>query len=151
MIQLVKDKELIQILSSNYIGFLGYIFQNRPFVVPITYYYCKENNCIIGYTEGGQKTMAMRKNNFVSLEVAEIQSPSNWRSVLVHGEYKELSGVDAKYYLHDFSICIKDIIRKKELKDLHFISEFSSKIYDDGEPIVFQIKINEMTGRKRKN
>lgn len=150
MLQVLKKKELLQVLSTNYIGYLGYIFQERPFVVPITYFYCKENHSIIGYSESGQKTMAMRKNNLVSMEVAEIESVSNWRSVLVHGTYNELEGVDAKYYLHDFSLGVKNVIRKKEFRKLYFISEFSSKIHGDGIPVVFQIKIDEITGRKRK-
>ena len=51
--------------------------------------------------------------------------------------------------MHKFSEGVKDIIRKTEGKDLQFLSEFSSKIYKEGVPIVFKIDIEEITGRAR--
>ena len=47
MFKNLEEKEVEFILENNYIGQLGYIFQNRPYVVPITYYFDKENNAII--------------------------------------------------------------------------------------------------------
>ena len=92
----------------------------------------------------------MRKNNSVSLNVTEIESVNDWRSVLVHGVFEELEGSNSKAYLHQFSLGVKDLILKKEHRDLDFISEFSSKIYNDELPTVFLIKIKEVTGKMRK-
>jgi hypothetical protein len=38
---------------------------------------------------------------------------------------------------------------EKDHKQVNFISEFSSKIYNDEIPAVFIIKIEEVTGKKR--
>jgi nitroimidazol reductase NimA-like FMN-containing flavoprotein (pyridoxamine 5'-phosphate oxidase superfamily) len=92
----------------------------------------------------------MRKNNAVALEVPEIESVNNWQSVLVEGTYEELSDGDAKAQLHDFSLGVKDLIIKKERRDLHFISEFSSKIYNEEIPVVFVIRIEGISGKKRR-
>ena len=70
-------------------------------------------------------------------------------AVLAHGQYNEIDGGTAKLYLHEFSLGIKDIIFRREHKDLDYISEFSSKIYNQETPIVFLIKIEDLTGKSR--
>jgi len=151
MIKNLEPSECIQILKQNYIGHLAYIFQNRPFVIPITYFYEQKTNTIIGYSSEGHKTKALRLLNAVSIEVAEIESINNWQSVLVHGTYEELKGSQAKSHLHTFSDGIKEIIRQKEEKNPQCISEFSSKIYDEEVPIVFHISLDEITGKQREH
>jgi len=145
----LDDLEIKLILENNYIGNLGYIYLNRPFVVPITYFFDKENNVIICYSGEGHKMNAMRKNNAVSLLVDDIESIGNWESVLVHGIFEEHFGSDAKSYLHKFSLGVKDVVLEKEHKKLDFISEFSSKIFNENVPSVFLIKIEGITGKKR--
>ena len=64
MTRTLNKTENLTLLSTNYIGSLGYIYQNRPFVVPITYFYNKEQKNIICYSAIGQKINAIRKNQF---------------------------------------------------------------------------------------
>ncbi|MCK0156547.1 pyridoxamine 5'-phosphate oxidase family protein [Cellulophaga sp. F20128] len=151
MIRTLNQKENTKILESNYIGNLSYIYRDRPYVVPITYYFDKENNVILGYSAEGHKIKAMRKNNNVSLGVSEVESVNDWESVLAQGKFVELSGSEAKAKLHIFSLGVKDLIINKEQRKLDYISEFSSKIYTDDFPVVFQIKVEELTGRMRRN
>jgi nitroimidazol reductase NimA-like FMN-containing flavoprotein (pyridoxamine 5'-phosphate oxidase superfamily) len=145
----LEDKEIKFVLENNYIGHLGYIYQKRPYVVPITYYFNKENNTIICYSGKGHKIDAMRKNTAISLQIANIESVGNWKSVLVLGTFKQHFGSDAKAHLHKFSLGVKEVILEKERREVNFISEFSSKIYNDDIPIVFIIEIEEITGKKR--
>lgn len=147
----LEEKEIKFILENNYIGQLGYIYENNPYVVPITYYFDKENNSIICYSADGHKMNAMRKNSSVALQVAEIDTVTNWKSVLVHGTFEPHFGSDAKAYLHKFSIGVKDVILEQQHQQVNFISEFSSKMYNDNLPIVFLIKIQEITGKLRRN
>jgi len=149
MFKNLEKKEIDYILENHYIGQLGYIFNNKPFVIPITYFFDKQRNVIICYSGDGHKMNAMRKNNAVSLQVSDIDSVSDWRSVLVHGTFELHYGSDAKAYLHQFSLGIKDIILEKEHSKANFISDFSSKIYKDNVPSVFIIKIENITGKKR--
>ncbi|WP_055444494.1 pyridoxamine 5'-phosphate oxidase family protein [Lacinutrix himadriensis] len=149
MFKNLEKKEIDYILENNYIGQLGYIFNSAPYVVPITYFFDKENNAIICYSGDGHKMNAMRKNPTVSLLVADVDNVTNWKSVLVHGKFEQHFGSDAKAYLHKFSLGIKDIILEKEQSKANFISDFSSKIYKDDIPAVFLIKITEITGKKR--
>jgi len=151
MIRVLKEKESIHILSNNYIGYLAYIYKDRPFIAPITYFYNKEKNIIIGYSDEGHKINAMRKHNSVSLEVAEINSINNWQCAQAHGSFEQLFGSEAKSYLHDFSLGIKHLIVKREKRSLEFISDFSSKISKSEIPVVFIIKVDEITGRMRRS
>ncbi|RYH72268.1 flavin mononucleotide-binding protein [Flavobacteriaceae bacterium 144Ye] len=151
MIRSLNKTEITKILASNYIGYLSYIYKNKPYSVPITYFFDTENNVIIGYSAEGQKIRAMRKNENVSLAVSEIDSVNSWNSVLAQGTFQELSESDAKSQLHIFSLGVKDLIINNEHRKLDFISEFSSKIYKDDSPIVFHIKVGEITGKMRRN
>ena len=148
MITTLNNNECVNLLSNNYIGQLGYIYIDRPFIVPMTYYFDKENYIIIGYSQDGHKTMSMRKYRKVSLLVLEKENDENCNSVLVHGHYEEVSGSNAKRYLHDFTKGIKNLVLRKEQKNLHCISDFSHKINTQNIPIVIKITIEEMTGKK---
>jgi len=147
MIKNLDKSDCEWLLKQNYIGHLGYIYNNRPFVIPITYYY--KDNRIICYSGEGHKIMAMRKHTPITLEVSDITSVDIWKSVAVHGSYEEFEGSMAKAILHDFSLGIKNVIMTKEHKDLNFISEFSAKISKNDIPIVFVINIEEITGKMR--
>ena len=149
MIRTLDSKENLQILSNNYIGYLAYIYRDRPFIAPITYFYDQKNNVIISYSGNGHKIRAMRKHDQVALEVAEIDSVNNWKSILAQGTFEQHYGSEAKAILHEFSLGVKDLIIKKEGRTLDFISEFSSKIYRDDIPVIYTIKVEEITGRMR--
>ncbi len=147
----LKTNQCIAILKNNYLGRLGYIAKNSPYIVPITYfYYDDSNNSIICYSGEGHKIEAMRKNHSVSLQVDEIDSVNKWRSVLVHGVFEELKGIDARHLLHEFAEGVKSIISKNEPTMPHAIGDFSSKIHQEKIPIVYHIKILEITGKIRK-
>ena len=149
MIKELDKEESIQVLENNYLGYLAYISKGRPYIVPITYYYDKENITTISYSGVGHKIEAMRINEEVSMIVDEVESLSNWKSVLVQGRFEELTGTDARYLLHEFSEGVKNIIRRKEKKHPQFISEFSSKISSEDLPVVYRVKIEEITGKQR--
>ena len=133
MIKELKTKDCLNILKNNYLGHLGYICNGIPYVVPITYYYDQENNCLVSYSSEGYKIKAMR----------------NRRTVLVHASFEELFQIDAKYELHEFAKGIKSIIEKKENYKPSSIGEFSTKLHGGGVPVVYRLNIGEVTGRKR--
>ncbi len=151
MIENLEIRECKELLNNNYIGHLAFISQNEPYIIPITYYYNQVNNSIVSYSAEGHKIEAMRKNDAVSIEVEEIKSVNNWRSVSIHGTFEELKGIDAKYLLHEFTQNVKKIITRKEGAHPKFISEFSSKLSEQGIPIVYRININKITGKYRES
>ena len=148
MKDLQKD-EITHVLETNYIGFLSFVWKNNPFVIPITFYFNKADNSLISYSSEGHKVEAMRISNYVSLCVSNITSINNWQSVLVHGKFEELVGAHAKDQLRKFAQGIKKNILIKENKRHQLISDFSSKIMSRSQPIVFRIKISQITGKSR--
>ena len=151
MIKDLGTKEGRQLLCDNYIGHLAFISGGWPHSIPITFYYSDSKNTIISYAAEGHKIKAMRQNPKVSLEVNEIDSVSNWRSVLVYGEFEELHGIDAKYYLHEFAEGVKSVIQKKESINPQAISEFSSRIETDQRPVVYRIVLYDITAKFRED
>ena len=151
MIRTLNKIERLILLESNYIGNLSYIYRNRPYIAPITYYFNKDTNTIIGYSAEGHKVKAMRQNSNVCLSVSEIDSVNSWKSVLAQGVFIELTGSNAKARLHEFSLGVKDLIINKEHRELDFISDFSSKIYKGDLPVIFIIKVEEVTGKMRRH
>ncbi len=145
----LNKKDCIALLAENYVGRIAYILAGSPEIVPITYFYDSEHNSIISYSGKGGKIEAMRKNGSVSFQVDEISNVILWKSVLIHGEYEELHGITAKHLLHKFSEGVKKLVLKKENSSPNYISEFSSKIIDNGIPIVYRINIKEVVGRQR--
>lgn len=136
------------ILKNNYIGYLSYISKGKPYVVPITYYYFEEGDYIISYSGEGHKIDAMRSNDLVSFCVTEIDNVNKWESVMVQGKFQQLQGAYAKQQLHKFVLGVKKMIFKESNKCPDLISDFSSKL-TSGIPIVYTIKVMDITGKSR--
>jgi len=145
----LDEKECVALLEQNYIGRLSYISAGFPHIVPLTYYYDPETNTIISYSSEGHKIREMRKNTAVCLAVDEITSIGNWKSILALGSFEELSRIDAKHMLHEFSDGVKKVIKTNYGENPKNISEFSAKIDTEYSPIVFRIKIIELNGKLR--
>lgn len=145
----LATKERKQLLQDHYIGQLSFIAGKWPYSLPITYYYNRAKNHIISYAAEGHKIKAMRKNPNVSLGVQEIDSVSHWSSVLIHGKFEELHGIDAKYYLHEFAEGVKKIIERKEGTKASSIGEFSCKLESEKNPVVYRINLDDMSGKFR--
>ncbi|HDZ15313.1 hypothetical protein LCGC14_1269190 [marine sediment metagenome] len=140
---------MVTLLKRNFLGHLAFISKGKPLCTPITYYFDDEDNALISYSAEGFKMDAMRENGLISLQVEEIESNSNWLSVLANGTFEELQGSKAKAQLHKFTQGVKNIITKKGKSHPEFINEFSSKSPSKDVPIVYRIKINEITGKRK--
>lgn len=149
MITELQSTEEVKILKSHYIGHLGFISGDCPYVIPITYYYDESTHSILSYSAEGHKIDSMRENKLVSMQVSDITTLSEWKSVLVIGQFEELEGPDAKYKLHQFSDGVKAIIRKSSGEEMKFIKDFSSKVSELSHPVIYRIKIDEIIGKQR--
>jgi len=87
MIKSFNQEECSQLLADNYVGQLAYIYQGRPFILLMTYFF-DANKTIICYSDEGQRILAMRKNSAVSLQVLKLKDVDNWSSALAHGTYE---------------------------------------------------------------
>ncbi|TDQ31072.1 pyridoxamine 5'-phosphate oxidase family protein [Zeaxanthinibacter enoshimensis] len=145
----LSKKECLEILRSNYVGRIAYSASGSAEIVPITFFYDPEHHAIISYSGPGSKISAMRDNKEVAFQVDEIASLDSWKSILLHGEYEELSGINAKQQLHTFAEGVKQLLVKKEGRNAKYLEEFSSKVSPDSIPIVYRINISEIKGKCR--
>lgn len=150
MIENLDTTQCLDLLGNNYIGRLGFISGKSPCVIPITYFHDAEEKCIISYSYVGHKVESMRRFPSVSLQVDNIENVQHWQSVLIHGKFEELKGSSAKQFLHKFTEGVKKIIIEKKGGQAQFISDFSSKLTGKETPIVYLIRITNISGKFRK-
>ena len=146
----LSDDQVHKLLADHCVGSMGYIAQNAPYVVPITYYYDKATQSIISYATEGHKITSLRENPHASLLVYHKEGMNWWRSVLIHGVYEELHQLDAKFHLKHFCEGVRKVLDKQGIKPSEFINEFSSKADSKDIPVVYRIKVHEWTGKRRK-
>jgi uncharacterized protein len=94
MLGILNDKQIDALLHSQVIGRIGCHADGRTYVVPVTYVY--DGHIIICHSREGLKLEMMRKNPEVCFETDTIDNMANWRSVIVWGTFKELTGKEAK-------------------------------------------------------
>ncbi|WP_149276555.1 pyridoxamine 5'-phosphate oxidase family protein [Pareuzebyella sediminis] len=139
--------ECLKEIKREYVAKLGYISKESPFIVPITYFYDEKENSIIAFSTFGHKIESMREKAAVCLYLDKIVSVKEWKTILIHGEYEELDKIDHEFYLEKLGQGVKDILNIKDQKNTREMEEFSNVKFLKGDPIVFQIKIWDITGR----
>ena len=147
MLKNLEMEECLEVLGNNYIGRLGYIFGQIPYIIPITFYHDVNTKCIISYSANGHKLHAMRLYSKVTLQVDEIESLQNWKSVLVQGRFEELKGSSAKAYSRRFAEGVRGIMNSKNEDVPKYIKDFSNKIDTRGVSTVYRIIINDVFGK----
>lgn len=79
-----------EVLTRSQLGRLGCSLFDQPYVVPITFFFDSEHDCVYAFSTVGQKIEWMRKNPRVCLEVEELDDKDHWTTVVVIGRYKEI-------------------------------------------------------------
>lgn len=145
----LTENQIDTILISNVSGRLGCCTEGKPYIVPIAYAY--DQTYIYSHTREGLKVDMMRKNPHVCFEVDQVDNLANWRSVIVHGTFEELTGETAEEAMH---------ILKNRLMPLQN-SVYSLFLWDaqtkrlstqpHAAEVIFRIRISEKTGRFEKS
>jgi nitroimidazol reductase NimA-like FMN-containing flavoprotein (pyridoxamine 5'-phosphate oxidase superfamily) len=149
LIKNMEIQECMELLGRNYIGRLAYISGGAPHVNPITYFHDSEEKSILSYSAPGHKIDSMQKYGKVAIQVDEISTIQQCRSVMILGEFEELDGSTAKKYLHKFAQGVQDTITRDKGETPKFIQDFSSRLQNRGLPIVYRINIRDIVGKFR--
>ncbi len=131
------------LLLSQVTGRIGCHAEGRTYVVPVTYAYADGN--IYGYTGEGLKVELMRKNPQVCFEVDHEANLAHWESVIIQGEYEELSGDKA-------SVALTLLLHRMqehmgETGQLSVSEAMERATWPGQKPVAYRIRIDEMTGR----
>src|SRR5207248_2772551 len=96
MIGVLTEEQIEEVLKSKVHGRLGCTDGQKVYVVPINYVY-NGSRYIIAHSQEGLKIQMMRKNHSVCFEVDEMLNFTNWKSVIIWGQYQELSNERDRY------------------------------------------------------
>ncbi len=141
----LNKNQIENILSSQVMGRLACTDGKQPYIVTVTYTY--DGEYIYGQTNEGKKLTILRKNPNVCFEVSVMTDMANWQSVLVFGEFEELSekeAVKARDILFNrvFSLMTSSTIHGNGHKEAGEIDD-SNRV----KLIMYRIKAENVTGR----
>ena len=86
----MRPADMHALLERESFGHLGCARDGRPYVVPMNYAY--DGKELYFFTTEGMKTQFIQSNPQVCLQVEEITDSTHWRSVMVIGKAKQLTG-----------------------------------------------------------
>lgn len=140
----LPEKESIEFLQSSFYGRIGCHAFGKTYIVPISYAYNKR--VLYFHTKEGMKIQMMRKNPEVCFQIDTFDGLANWKSVILHGTFKELEGKDKEEALkilldRKVPAIVSETMRLAP--DWPFTNKNLSKIPG----IAFKIDIKEITGR----
>jgi nitroimidazol reductase NimA-like FMN-containing flavoprotein (pyridoxamine 5'-phosphate oxidase superfamily) len=141
MINDLSQDKARELLRRGRLARLACIADGEPYIVPVNYVFDGEN--VLIHSLPGHKITAMRANPRVCLQLDEVENEMSWKSVLVFGDYEEITdGAE----------------RSRAMSHLlsHFpqLTPVESRIVEDAgapAPIVFRIKVNRITGLSEGN
>ena len=126
------------------VGRLACARDGQPYAVPINFAF--DGTYLYGFTTLGQKIEWMRANPLVCVEVDEIISENQWMSIIVFGQYEELTDkpeyerarVRAHAFLQKRAIWWEPAALSQEHRDQsHSLT-----------PIVYRLHVKKITGHR---
>ncbi len=148
MLGKLDDIQIRNVLSSQVLGRLACTDGVHPYIVPVTYSY--DGKYIYGQTSEGTKLNILRKNPNVCFEADMMTDMANWQCVLAFGEFEELQNGAAErarkiLFNRVFSLMTSSTLHGHEHADAGGIDD-SNRV----KPVMYRIKINELSGRFEK-
>ncbi len=134
MIGLLSEEEVESLLRRHRVGRLACSTNDRPYLVPIDFAY--DGTAIYGYSSTGRKLAIMRENPLVCFEIDEIEGPSSWRSVVIEGQFQELTDEKSRQYARRL------LTQNGEIPVLRAIMDGLSE-----HVVLYRINISERAGR----
>lgn len=136
----MTGEECSAFLKRASLGRLGCSYENQPYVVPIHFAY---EDYLYVFSTFGQKLKWMRANPKVCVQTDEIRNQGEWISVIVYGEYEELTEPE---YTTERSHA-SSLLAKRYQWWLNALGERQLRVGDSQiEPLFFRVRIQSMTG-----
>lgn len=149
MIENLTQDQIDHVLTTQVVGRVGCSTGKKIHIVPTVYVY--QNGYIYAHSKEGEKISIMRKNPRVCFQVDAIESLNNWRSVMIHGQYEELTGksqqAQAVKLLLDRFTPLKTSSAARPSRD----PEGTGKIEKLKRAVLYRISVDEKTGRYEKD
>jgi uncharacterized protein len=150
MIGKLSNEQIDELLRNNVLGRIACSVNNKPYVVPVNYVY--DGKYIIGHSLAGKKIDMMKENPGVCFEVDEMKDLTNWKSVVLWGQYQEILDETEQY--HAMKLFVDKILRLK-ISETAVPPEIAAKRVHPRspgniKPVIYRILVTEKTGRFEK-
>lgn len=137
----MTNEECSAFLAHASIGRLGCSLEDQPYVVPINFAY--DSGYLYVFSTFGQKVKWMRANPKACVQTDQIQSESEWSSVVVNGEYEELP---EPQYSAERQLA-SSLLGKRYQWWLNALGERQLRVGDKAiDPLFFRIRIKSLSG-----
>lgn len=141
MIKEMSEYDVRDMIQHTHVGRLAYVLDNRPVIVPLAFRF--SGGSLYSFTTDGQKTEAMRRNDAVCILFDDIASRTEWRTVVVHGRYREILGEDEQ----------EAIVKLMANDPIWWEPAYTRTITKEGDerkltPIFFRVDIESATGHR---
>lgn len=136
MIHELDEKESHELLRKGGVARLGCIAEGEPYIVPVNYIF--DGECAFVHSLVGRKITAMRAHPRVCLQVDEIVSHPQWKSVLAFGDYEEVATPAERASILDRLFARFPLQTPVEAEVAQGVSE--------PQLVVFRIRVNKITG-----
>ena len=141
----MKPQEIEKLVRQQVIARLGCYAEGQVYVVPVSYAY--DGDYFYFISRDGKKVEMMRKNPNVCLQIDNMQNMSSWQSVVLWGEFEELTDPkERNHALRELMTRITPIISSEIFRitpDWPFPEDEPENIPG----IVYRIRITEVSGR----
>jgi nitroimidazol reductase NimA-like FMN-containing flavoprotein (pyridoxamine 5'-phosphate oxidase superfamily) len=139
--QPLTEEEIDQVLRSEAIARLGCHADGKTYVVPVAYAY--DGQMLYSQSGDGLKLRMLRTNPEVCIEVEQVESLRNWRSVIAWGWFEELEGEEATQALRTLAERLRPLLGHDAPDAAQSFEEL-----EELRPVVYRIKLGKRTGRR---
>jgi len=147
MIGHLTIEESKEILAENIFGHIGCNDGTNTYVYPTNYVY--DGKYVYCHSMPGSKIMVMRFNKRVCLQVDVLKDDTNWKSVMLMGNYEELDNERERYYAMKRFV---DHMLHLKITERGIMPEYTEQRllhYSTGnfKPVIYRISSDQITGR----
>lgn len=146
MIGKLNEAEIEEMLKDNVWGHLGCNDGFNTYIYPTNYLY--DGKCILCHSQMGSKVMVMQKNSRVCFQVDEVTNHRNWKSIMVLGEFQELTEERERHNAMKAFVERRLFIKISE-SFLPGVNEENEQVglMKSSRPVIYRIVIDEKSGR----
>jgi nitroimidazol reductase NimA-like FMN-containing flavoprotein (pyridoxamine 5'-phosphate oxidase superfamily) len=146
MLRELNDTQIEDLLKDQLIGRIGCHSADMVYVVPVNYVY--DGLHIYCHSAKGLKIDLMRKNPQVCFEVDHIKDVTNWQSVIVWGQFEEITDMQEKQAVMQKLIDrVTPFILDDSVPPSHGFVDEEGDVGNTVELILYKITPHQKTGR----
>jgi uncharacterized protein len=140
----INKEQCLEFVEKTGIGRLACARNNQPYVVPV--YLVHKNGHLYSFTSLGHKIEWMRMNPLVCIELDQIEAPTEWTSVVVFGQYQELS--DEAEFKAEKDLAYDLLKHRVNWWETAYVSALDHEQLKQSPPIFYRVKISSISGRR---